>query len=635
MRVRLDGLVNCFTGLGDPALDTRQNTRRTSSHQRSTWALEQEWGQSWMAFREVSQLPWDMFREGFNLVKVEPPDTDVAEIMSAVEGNLDVKADGQLDRQRGLLYYAWQLREQGDKVGGAVLLPILDDGKDPSQPLDVRSITRVLGWQILDRSEISPWHGSHGLNTEPEYYVLSDVLTAVGRRLQPGDVIHRSRLWINPGRLLSMREMRLRQWWGASILELGERERRGAEEGTEYARTYMDRQSWLHLQLAGLNELFQAKDDEGNPIGEALVEQRARAVREFTRTMGIAVTDGGLPSATTRDGEVIVGRNPDKLESVAESPGEMSSLVQMNLDQWQYGAGMPRSIAFGEAAGGLNGGKNEGDWQSWQGVVRAQQSLWATPLINWMLTIVMSARMGPTHGVRPAAWEVKWKPLLVPSPLEVARADLERARADEVRINSSVAKVDDVRQQRMIQGDTDGPLRATEEEKAETAITPISVGVATAIMNAGTLIGAGELPAGFLAAVLPTWDPRYTPEIAAAIAASAKPAEAEALQGAVAAPVDVVDAEPIAPDEAEIAFSNDPRPSDLMSSTSIVEALAKINVEVTPHKITKMAKAGTIKTWLNFGKRAHSLAEVRRLSAIENGMVSAPVADEPTGGEPE
>ena len=636
--IRQDGLENCLTGLGEIDRDTRTSTRRTPARQRSVYDLEQEWQQNWMAYREASQLPWDMFREGFTLTGYVPEDLDIGAIMSAVEGDMAIGLGGEIDQSAGLLHYAWQLREQGDKFGGAVLFAIVDDGLDPIEPLDVRRIQRIVGWEVLDRGEITPWWGRAGYNAAPEYYILSDVLAppASGQAwkpLQAGAVIHASRLMVHRGQTLSRRAMRNRQWWGASVLERCERERRGVEEGTEYARTYADRASWMHVGIAGLNEMMGAQDADGNPIGEAMLATRLGQMRKHCRTLGIGFTDAGTPTTTDRNGKVHPGRNADTLASIQESSGNLESLVRLDLDQWQMGAGMPKSIAFGETPSGLHGGDNSGDWQSWQGTVRTQQNLWATPVLNWMLTLLFKSREGPTRGALPEQWMIDWNPLLVPSPKEVAEIAKLQADADEVRIRSLVAKADEVRTQRLINGDTDGPLTAPPPDDTivdETGVGPALVGIATATLDGAVKVAAGEMPEAAFAIWLTSIDEvRYPPEKAAAYAAASAagriPAEivAEAELEATVPTEDASGAEHPAPepDEAEVAFSTDPRPTDLMPAAEIKAKLAEIQVSVSTRKITNLAREGRIRTWDNLGKLVHSFGEVRRMGeSIDHAM---------------
>jgi hypothetical protein len=471
MRSRQDGLINAMTGLGDSEIDLRLHTTREPSWQRTTAEYSTEWRENPLANREVSQAAGDMFREGFDITGL-PEGIDLAAIKSWIEGDTTPNPDGSLNRTKGLLYYARKVIEQGDKVGGAALYIIVDDGLDPVHPLDWRRIQRIVGWEVLDRSEITPWV-TDGMGTEPEYWMLSNVMSRPrdgGRiaALRPGQVIHASRLWRHKGVELDGREERLRQWWGASVLDLNWDPRRAVEGGTNYANTYLHRASWLHYSLSDLDGLLRETEEEtGRDIGFELLDERMRQVRKIASTMGILVSDGGKPATKAADGQTeIGGRNADKVESVVERTGDLVSIVQLNRDQWQAGSSMPPSIAFGmRGSSALDGGENAGDWQSWQGTInlkRADKDV--KGLVIWMLTYTFASREGPTNGLIPTKWEIHWRPLIVPSAKEKAEIALAQAQADNARIETDVAKPEEVREQRLVQGDVEGPLKAKADE---------------------------------------------------------------------------------------------------------------------------------------------------------------------------
>ena len=90
---------------------------------------------------------------------------------------------------------------------------------------------------------------------------------------------------------------------------------------------------------------------------------------------------------------------------------------------------------------------------------RAQQKARATPWMKWMLTILWASKEGPTGGRIPKSFGLRWHPLIVPSPVEVADIGKTRAETDAIRINSNVAEPAEIREQRLVVGDVDGDLR--------------------------------------------------------------------------------------------------------------------------------------------------------------------------------
>ncbi len=202
---RQDGaLRNYITGLsqqGSLPYDRREATELAPQRRRTVFELEEEARANWMAAFEVEQIPTDMFRRGAIVTDIRGPATakDFTKLLDTV---VDELPNGEMRVSHGAIWYAWRVHEQGNTVGGAALYPILDDGSDPMEPLNLRKIRRVVRWVVLDRSELIPW--ANAGNSTPEFYVLSNVYNRIlaGDRvkLKPGEVIHASRLWLHLGR---------------------------------------------------------------------------------------------------------------------------------------------------------------------------------------------------------------------------------------------------------------------------------------------------------------------------------------------------------------------------------------------------------------------------------------------------
>lgn len=692
---RFDGLSNCLTELGNTnadTLDVRQHTNRSLriGAPRSTVELEAEFNESWMAYREVTLMAEALFREGFTLLGLDK-EFDHKRIQSYIEGELAIRPDGSIDRSKSLVWGAWQLREKGDLFGGAALFPLLADGMDPIEPLNVHRIQRVEGWIVFDRDEITPVPGYYGRDLEPEYYMLSSIATMEPREreefvLRPGAVIHASRLWVHKGRVPSRREQRNRNHWGVSVLELNERERRGAEEASEYLRTYAHRASWLHLSIAGLTDLLKAKDDDGNPIGEELLRSRMRALRKGANTFGLVVTDGGRSAYTTRGGQEIPPQSADKLESVTESIGDLSNIERSQRENWAAGTGFTQSIASGEAPSGLRGGDNEGDWQKFEGDVRAQWRNWGRYLVNWQLEITFAAKEGPTGGRIPEDWTIEPRPLRIPSEMETAQLAKIQAETDEIRIRSRVAKYEEVREQRLVKGDYSGPLSVDPDATTDTdtGVEPAQVGVAQAALQGGIALAANQITEGFLAMWLQSIDEeRFPPAKAQAMAHAAVrsvgqsvglldengqpmpgvPATEGATQPAPAGPdptagqapmlpadqpgsgglVPTADAAatPTAPDAAATSPEPDPEPdpldvaleqipTDLMTPEQIVADIQqRTGMAITKRRVTALAKRYGVRPWGVGNAIGYSLHAIKEALARDNGLMPEPATDDP------
>jgi len=476
---------------------------------------------------------------------------------------------------------------------------------------------------VLDRREIMPWYGRG--DVEPQYYMLTSVTwLPPGSEIRTGQVIHKSRLWVNVGRELSRTEMRARQGWGASWLEMNWAWRRGAEEALSYLLTYAWRASWLNLSIANLDEMLKSVDEEGTEIGPELVDRRAQLFRQQATTLGIGITDAGSGGQVLVSGTKIEGRPADKIESIGESVGDLPKIEETARNVWRMGTAIPASIAFGEGVNGLRGGANEGDWMTWEGQVQGAQSNDGNFIVNWMLTLVFAAKDGPTGGMIPT-WTLEPKPLRAPTADEKIGEQNSLAEGDARRILDRVVSPAEVRKQRVELQDF-GPLRIMDGIDTTEAETPLRVGDLTVLFDTAKAIKAGEMTAeaGAQLIALAAGD-RYTPEQAMAFAVASLPqapaAPTTSTTGASSTSPAVL-VGPGEPDEVDsdadvVAFTLDPLPpGGVKTAKQIVTELAG-QIPITVRTIRKLARPGAdgspplIRVWDTFGREpGYSIAEV-------------------------
>ena len=605
--------------------DVQDATYRGWTRYRSADELERELQQSDLAYREVFQPADDMFRNGFVLEDVRPGGLtlDMAALQSAVQGNMDVTSEGQIERDMGLLYYAARLVGLGNGLGGAVLVPLLDDGLDPVMPLDVRRIRGIAGWRVFDRREITPLTNG---SDRPEYYMLTGLQAS-----ELGSIWHASRVWANEGLVISDYQLRWNMWWGLSVLEQSRIARVGAESALKSLGSYIHRVSWLAYYIAELDDLLRETDADGNEIGMAAVERKAATMRQMISTHGVVVLDAGAEARTSEAGEyTLPARRSDKMESVIEKITGLPEIYRAFLDRWQIASKMPRSIAFGEGAPGFGDGENRGDWYTWEGIIAAMRKDVGTPLMTWMLMLLFASKSGPTHGVIPEHFTIRWNRLVEPTALERAEEEKAVAEADDIRLKQKTIFPDEVRDQRFVKGDVSGHLRATERVAEEEQTSEILVGTAQTMMTGSTLVTAGQMMPEAYAQLLPIISnggvtaedaraisqasvstvaaqplggaPEGTAAAAPALSAGPVPAPTPAPGVAVEPAVDEPEDETL--EDADVpTFTMDTPPSGgLAKARAIKQQLREMGFgSVTVQQIKKLARSGEIRAWNTLG----------------------------------
>ena len=503
-----------------------------ADRQRRPWQYEEEVAYDWMAALEVGEIPAAMIRRGAEIRDIRGPVSREV-IESVLEGRVFNTLGGTPKLEKGVYHYTHEVIYTGDLGGGAGLYPVLDDGCDPMEPLNLRKVTRVVKWYVFDRDELVAWNSAN--TAEPEYYVLAWVANAIfsGKRIdiKPGMVIHRSRLWIHGGRPVSQREARLRLGWGRSVLDRNRHLREAVHRAREGMLDYMDRSSWVHVSFGQLNEILDEHDADGNLVGPDKVKERIKLLVNWIREYKILPTDAGNGATQTDTFAPVPSRPADKVQPVVQTSGDLGKVYDIVLKEWAMASELAASIALNEQATGLQGGANDGDWRKHQGVVDYRRAKFATPCVRWQCLVIFSATEGPSGGA-PVHFELDWRELVALTKVEQAQLRKTVAETDKIQLDSEVAKVHEVRHQRIEKGDFFGPLTAQPDAVAPAGnadAKPMLVGIASMALQGAQAVREGLIPSAFYAAYLSSIDAKnFTPETVASLLNALEPEASEA-----------------------------------------------------------------------------------------------------------
>lgn len=93
-------------------------------------------------------------------------------------------------------------------------------------------------------------------------------------------------------------------------------------------------------------------------------------------------------------------------------------------------ADTPATKLFGQAAAGL-GATGEGDTRNWHDQVSLEQREQLEPAMDRALQVMFRAPNGPTMGIEPDSWQVKWPSQWAPTPIEEADISAKNAATDQ------------------------------------------------------------------------------------------------------------------------------------------------------------------------------------------------------------
>lgn len=159
--------------------------------------------------RVVAREPEDCTREGYDIKNMDPA---IAEAMES-------HCDGDDESALGVLRAMREGRTWARAYGGAGIVPLIDDGREPHQPVDTANIRAVRGLLVLDRYELPVMEYGRDPReprtfARPRMYQLAPGFGGVSYRIHADRVIRMS------GVPLPRRLMLRRQGWDGSIFDL-------------------------------------------------------------------------------------------------------------------------------------------------------------------------------------------------------------------------------------------------------------------------------------------------------------------------------------------------------------------------------------------------------------------------------
>jgi len=423
---RGDGWSNVFTQVGDARRDRRFGARYARNFVDELTA-EEMWRGDDMAARIIETAPKVQLRNGFSVsvsaLGMRQASQPYAEHIDGLETKGAEEGMRALLDDLGVTANAIKAGQYARAYGGAALLMGVDDGQTnlelPVRENTVRAIRYLVVlrpreiWPI--RWNTNPLSGGYG---QPTAYQVRREVSGGGASGQ-GFVVHASRVIRFDGIAVSRRATTENRGWGDSALN------RLVEPLSDFQLSFAAVPTLISdfaqgvYKLKGLAELFMANEDD-------VVTKRIQNLdmaRSVLRSLVI-------------DAEDDFARQQTPVAGLAE-------LLDRVATRFAAAAQMPVSLLFGEAPAGLNatGAANTRWWYDDQ---EADRELTLRPRLNKLVRLIFLSSEGPTAGVEPERWTIKFEPLWKATEAEVAEIRSKVASADKSYVDAGVLTPEEV-----------------------------------------------------------------------------------------------------------------------------------------------------------------------------------------------
>jgi phage-related protein (TIGR01555 family) len=387
-RYNLDGFVNSMSGMGVAGLDKKTATNFIPNLRLDQRTLQSMYRYDWLTRKICDKPAYDAIKKFINIQ--DESGEELLDLMKpfAIKDKLKTAV-------------AW-----ARLFGGAAIIPIVDDGLDPSEPFDIERVNGLVDILVFDRYRMQPTGQELDLNSpqylKPEFYQVQQTKW------------HHSRVLIVHGDTLTFDDMQQEQGWGGSVMDACIDPIKQLSESYNDIRHLMGESSIGVTKIPGLSlmgtggELFNAIANRLNTLN---------ANKSIYRSMAL-------------DKE-------EDFEWMNRTFTGLENVLDRFMTQMAACTSMPELILFGKSRGGLSSGQQE-EMEVYFDLVEAIQHARLDMPVGRIVDI-----FAKIAGIDSPAWQ--WNPLQQMNQVEQADIRLKNAQALALETDSLGLTEDEAR----------------------------------------------------------------------------------------------------------------------------------------------------------------------------------------------
>jgi len=396
---RLDAWQNIVTGIGGPA-DKSSGFIFTPLMISNDWtSLEYLYEEDHLSAKIIDAPVDDAFRRGWS---IETSDDET--LSEAITDECD---------RLGIEQATSEAMRWARLYGGAAVFIGADDGQSVSEPLNVQAVRSVNFVASYDRTELTP----HSYYTNP---LSANFGKPEKYRLHPRDatrqvgmIVDATRMVILRGRETTKNQRAQNNSWGQSeLIRVFQSLKHYGGALASVLALIADSSQGIYT-IKGLAKIIQS----GNTVA---LQTRMQAIQEIRSVINAVILDEG-----------------ESYQRVATPLTELGNLIDRYKLDVCSAAEMPASKLFGQAPAGLNA-TGESDMRLWYDRVARLQRKTVKPAFERIIDAILHSRTGPTRGVVPQKWAVKFASPWAPTEKEQAEIAGLNATSDAVYVDLKV-----------------------------------------------------------------------------------------------------------------------------------------------------------------------------------------------------
>lgn len=416
LEAREDGWSNVSSGIGILGKDKRLGGKFDLNLVTQEDA-EFIWRGDDIAARCVETLPDEMLREGFGFTAED--DKDAVEAVDEAHRDL-----GTLEVLRTALRF--------DRAfGGGGILIGADDGQTNWElPLKEDRIKSLKWMTVYSPRELQPV-SYYSDPLAPRYgdiavYRLVPLYNPPGA--MPGNIqVHESRVIRFNGIETTRRAMltNIQPGWGDSIFTRIGQIIQDFQNAWAGAGIILQDFSVATLKIKGLAKVIASAKDDTSIAKRASMIELCRSIARV----------------------VIVDADGEEYKRETTTVAGLGDLLDKMALRMAAAASMPVSLLMGQSPAGLNA-TGDADIRWFYDQIAAMQRRKITPALKRLTKLMFLAKDGPTKGVEPENWDVRYPALWQLTELEKVDVHLKQAQADALMVTNQVTTPEEIGESR-------------------------------------------------------------------------------------------------------------------------------------------------------------------------------------------
>jgi len=415
---RVDSWRNLVTGVGYALRDKVKSTTFSASDRISPETLDALYHDDDLISTLCDTVPEEMLRKGF--------DVDISD-----EENKDREHEWEENCQTFLkdMQVINKFTDAGvwsRLYGGAAIFPILDDGsseEELSEPLDLKRIREIKSINVIEGRYLQPQDSYEDANEEKYGEIKTWRITPYSTSTSLASsnlVVHETRLIIFNGTRSSVARKQRNKGFSDSLVQ------------RVYDTIQMYSNSWMsvgHLLSDANQAVFKIKNLMHMIASNdnTTITNRMQLV-DMCRSVARAI-------ALDADGE--------EFERHTTNFSGLEPILQMFSLRLSSAFRMPATILMGQSPAGENA-TGDADFRWFYDRIESSQENNLEPKLRRFFEIAFAAKNGPTSGVVPKKWSIKFRPLQRMTEKEQGEIRKLQAETDKIEIDAGIVLAEEV-----------------------------------------------------------------------------------------------------------------------------------------------------------------------------------------------